>query len=145
MVSIKVHKLMAFLAFATIDRLTKCWAMRVLPSQAVSPVNDWFGLSLFYNRGVAFSFLHGAPLLILILLTSLSFVLCYQYCWKKEDRFNWAFLLIFAGITGNFLDRIVYGYVIDWIHIGLYFNLADFYLIAGSLSLLSRQLRAGAG
>ena len=46
-------------------------------------------------------------------------------------------LFLWAGAIGNLTDRLLYGYVIDWLYIGVYINLADIWLCAGCLMILS--------
>lgn len=53
-------------------------------------------------------------------------------------KFNWQTGLITAGGLANFIDRVRWGGVVDYLAIGLFsrFNLADCLILAGSLSLL---------
>ena len=49
--------------------------------------------------------------------------------------------LMCAGAAGNLADRLLYGYVVDWIYAGLYVNLADLWLIFGGIGFC--LLRSG--
>ena len=42
-------------------------------------------------------------------------------------------VLLLAGATGNFIDRVLWGYVTDWIYMGIYINIADILLCVGGL------------
>ena len=59
-----------------------------------------------------------------------------------KDRFNQIMLfLIIAGILGNFIDRIAYGYVIDFLDFIIWpvFNLADIYLNVGIIGMIGME------
>jgi signal peptidase II len=68
-------------------------------------------------------------------------------CWKVGDFL--AVGLIFAGIFGNVLDRLVLGHVRDflvtWAIPTLVFNFADTLVVAGSLALLITRYRGSGG
>ena len=50
-----------------------------------------------------------------------------------------AMLLVTAGALGNYLDRVVRGYVVDFVHLAHWpvFNVADAYVTAGGVLLLA--------
>jgi len=63
-----------------------------------------------------------------------------------------ALLLITAGAVGNYLDRIVRGYVVDFVHVPYWptFNVADAYVTVGAVLLAwsilnARRSRAALG
>ncbi len=93
----------------------------------------------FLNFQFAFSLPVGAG--VMFFLYALILVLILNYCLKHYSQFTkieWlAWLAIFAGALSNIIERIVLGYVRDWIYIlnGV-LNLADFYIIAGVIILL---------
>jgi signal peptidase II len=57
---------------------------------------------------------------------------------RGESRVSrWALVLITAGAIGNYLDRVVRGYVVDFVHVHHWpvFNVADVYITAGYILL----------
>jgi signal peptidase II len=56
-----------------------------------------------------------------------------------------ALLLILAGALGNTLDRLVRGYVVDFMHVPHWpvFNVADVYVTVGALAMALARARAG--
>jgi len=50
-------------------------------------------------------------------------------------------IFLCAGALGNLSDRLMYGYVVDWIYVGGYINLADVWLGVGSFLILARCVR----
>lgn len=68
-----------------------------------------------------------------------SFILAMFY-WNRKFFYQRPYTLVFllAGITSNFLDRVVLGYVRDYIDVGgvVSFNLADWMIIGGTIGLV---------
>ena len=72
---------------------------------------------------------------------------------KKERRINTykiiMYSMLFGGVVGNFIDRIFYGYVIDFIDIYIFkynfpiFNIADIMIVCGTILLLYEMLLKG--
>lgn len=59
------------------------------------------------------------------------------FCAKaKATRRTPGVIFLWAGAICNLLDRLLYGYVVDWFRVLLYMNLADLWLIAGALLVL---------
>ncbi len=126
-----------------LDQLTKYWARTVL--KAVADIPLWNGVFHFHyaeNTGAAFSMLSGHSLLffiltILVVLALLVYLVLYR---KKIDLLQKITLgLIIGGAVGNLVDRIAYGYVIDFLYFKLInfaiFNVADSCLVIGCLLL----------
>jgi len=96
-----------------------------------------------YNKGVAFSFLSGAGVW-LIVLTSILTVAAITAWWfmgRKTVLSNVGFAFFIAGAIGNLYDRIAYGYVRDFIRFDFWpnfaiFNFADICLNVGTVLLV---------
>jgi len=111
-----------------------------------------FDLRLSYNTGAAFSFLADAGglqrwLFVLIAVVVSGVLLVWM---KRTPRWQWwvgvAQALVLGGALGNLYDRVVHGYVIDFIslHYGEYyfavFNLADVAISLGATLLIIDML-----
>lgn len=102
------------------DQLTKALAIHCLsPEQnrLLAVIPGFFNLCYVENRGAAWGVLHGRQLfLITFSLVTLSFLI-----WKRVALFGqlrngpFIFTLLIAGILGNLLDRILVGYVVDFL------------------------------
>lgn len=121
--------------FAVIsDRLTKYWALAAIPSMRSQDAPSW--LVLFFNKGISFSMFHSNSHLGALL--SAAGLLCLAIIYFKKYRISTSKGIVFllGGALSNFCDRIFYGHVIDWLYIGLHFNLADIWICIGGVLLL---------
>ena len=145
--------LVALLMLVGCDHATKIAAKAELenrpPRQLIASVLE---LRYAENTDVAFNVLHRipvsvrAPLLIVFgaaALLALGVLLLRSRAASGERA---ALLLLLAGAAGNYLDRVVRGYVVDFIHVPHWpvFNVADAFVVAGVALLLLSRLRAGA-
>ncbi len=128
------------------DQFTKSAARQYLKIQG--PMVLWegvFELRYLENRGAAFGIMQNQRLLFLILTILLLFVILYVYCCRipTEKRYralDVTAVLFFAGAVGNFIDRLVQNYVIDFFYFCLIdfpiFNMADIYVVTASFLLI---------
>ncbi len=107
-------------------------------------------LSFIYaeNKGAAFSILSGNTLLItlvsIILFMFLINMAKKEYSLKKKNSLfkDFTYGLLFGGILGNLVDRIIRGVVVDYVSIKIFnyyfpiFNLADVAITIGVIFLL---------
>jgi len=133
-----------------LDQLSKSIIHKTLAlhsSRAVIP--GFFNLSYVRNRGAIFGFFSQSPnKLVFILLTTaslaaLSIVLFYFLKAASSDiAMKISLALILAGAFGNQIDRILRGYVIDFLDFHIkqmhwpFFNLADSCITVGALILI---------
>ena len=104
------------------------------------------------NFGIAFSFFNNESINISLWISILVFLICfilslYIFTSIFKEQFSsieyFALSLILAGGLGNFIDRITYGYVVDFIDISFnpyIFNLADTYVTIGILIYIFKSL-----
>lgn len=88
---------------------------------------------LVRNYGLPFGFDFG-NLNTFILILSAVLLLGYFFKARKhlEAKSSFAFILIFSGAISNLIDRIIYGYVRDYLNLGITtLNLADLFIFTG--------------
>lgn len=106
-------------------------------------IPNFFAITKVYNYGASWNILTG-HVIILIAISILILFLLYLYHKKflLNIRNIIAFSLLFGGILGNLLDRILYGYVIDFLDFNIFgydypvFNLADTFIVMGIILLI---------
>lgn len=136
-----------------VDQISKQYMERLLDlcepgncqSIVLLPV---FELALVHNEGAAFSFLSDAGgwqrwFLALVSLTASCFISYWIFqVRQKEVWLGWSLALILGGAVGNLVDRVGWGYVIDFVivHYQHYyfpaFNVADAAISVGAAMLL---------
>ena len=145
------------LAIIVLDQLTKSLvlgAFRLHDSHVVTP---FFNLVRVHNTGAAFSFLAGATGWQRWFFVALGAVAAVFIVWLLRRHggqrlFGWALALILGGAVGNVVDRLLHGYVVDFIQVhwrGWYFpsfNVADSAITVGAgLLILDELLRVRRG
>ncbi|MCY1317328.1 MULTISPECIES: signal peptidase II [Sinorhizobium/Ensifer group] len=142
---IAVFILLALIA----DQLIKYLVEIYLPFNQAVHVVPMLALYRTYNYGVAFSMLSGMEgwFIVGMRLAVVAFVL---WLWKRtpKDRFfaHFGYALIIAGALGNLVDRLIFGYVIDYILFYTetwsfaVFNLADTFITIGAGAIILDEL-----
>lgn len=123
-----------------IDQITKIWATSALANgRVISVIDGVFEFAFAKNTGVAFSMLEGKrwifiPVTILIGVAILTMMLRSPL--RRYRLFNITCVLILSGAIGNLIDRMVYGYVVDFLHATFIdfpiFNFADCCVVIGA-------------
>jgi signal peptidase II len=140
------------------DRLTKLAVLEHLPHGSWHAVMPGLTLTHVRNRGIAFSlFSDGGPLSRVILhLVILTAVVVIAWMVVRHGRHRLlsglSFGLILGGAVGNLIDRVQYGWVVDFIHVWVRaggktwawpdFNIADSAITVGALLLIFTELRS---
>jgi signal peptidase II len=125
----------------SLDQLTKFLAAKNLTlNQSLSLIKGVFHLTLVHNRGAAFGILKNQlPLFIFtaIFAAFLIFLNLKNTGYKKPSLYTLALSLILAGAIGNLIDRLCFGYVIDFLDFRIWpvFNIADSSITVGAVLL----------
>lgn len=111
--------------------------------ERVTIIPSFFYITKVHNTGAAWSlFAGGRYLLIIIAICAFGILYGYERCFIYKDRTVFGFALIYGGLFGNLIDRLFFGYVIDYLELtfGLYhfpiFNLADMCLVGGFILII---------
>lgn len=124
---------------AVLDQLTKAYAQNNF-REPFLVIGEFFRFKYAENTGIAFSIPISQPFLIaiiIILFAVVYFMFLKEFDFEKKLS-RIAFALIIGGGIGNLIDRLVHGFVIDFISIGNYptFNFADIYITFGVLLVI---------
>ncbi|HBI27438.1 MAG TPA: signal peptidase II [Peptococcaceae bacterium] len=134
-----------------IDRITKIWAVQNLAqfSQIVI-IKDIFSFLYLENRGAAFGILQNklyflAAITIIVVTGMIYYMVKHRL---KSIVVRVSLSLIISGALGNLIDRLIYGYVVDFISVhfkNIYyfpiFNVADVFVVVGTMLLLFYLLK----
>jgi signal peptidase II len=115
-------------------------------------VTSFFDIVRAHNTGAAFSFLNDASGWQRWFFIGLGFAASGFIVWMlrrhgEQRLFGWALALILGGAIGNVIDRLLHGYVVDFIQVhygGWYFpafNVADSAITVGAVLLIADELR----
>jgi len=128
----------------TVDQLTKWWVTRHLALGDEINVLPFFSWVRWHNDGAAFSMLSQAGgwqrwFFIALAVAFVIFIIFELRRLPAEERLmGWVYGLIVGGAVGNLIDRVVNGYVVDFVlvHYQHYyfpaFNVADSALTVGA-------------
>lgn len=125
-----------------IDQIIKYFVFAYLqPVGSVSVIDNIFSLTYVENKGVAFGMFSDMRW-IFVALTSILLVIIIFYMFKKRPKGKFFYVcaaLIIGGGIGNLIDRIFYGYVIDYLSLSFFppvCNFADYCITAGTIMLV---------
>ena len=112
-------------------------------------IKDLFKLTLVHNEGAAFSILSDNRIfLIAIGVFALLLISVYVNTRDNQTDFDiFTHSLLVGGILGNVIDRIVRGYVIDYISFSFgkfsfpVFNLADVCIVASIILIILKTIK----
>ena len=111
---------------------------------SVKIIDNFFYLTYVKNTGAAWSIFSDKPWLVLVVSEVIILgIIFYTYKNKPDNLLDKiAFALIIGGAIGNFIDRVVYGYVIDFFDFYIFgydypiFNVADIFIVIGVVILM---------
>ncbi|MDH3888980.1 MAG: signal peptidase II [Gammaproteobacteria bacterium] len=138
-----------------LDQCTKLLADAMLVLHQQVTLIPFLALFKAYNPGAAFSFLSDASgwqrwfFVVLALVVIVILLVWLLRLPAAEKATSLALALILGGAAGNLIDRLVYGYVIDFIDVyyGSWhwpaFNVADAAISVGAFLLLLDAFRGG--
>lgn len=135
-----------------VDQFTKVLILGYFQLGDSSTVTSFFNLVRVHNVGAAFSFLAGATGWQRWFFTGIGVAAALFLLWMLRSHadkplFAFALACILGGAVGNVIDRLLHGYVIDFLQLhyaGWYFpsfNVADSAITIGAAALILDELR----
>lgn len=146
-----LHWLGLAFAILLVDQFTKVLIIGYYHLGDSSAVTSFFNVVRVHNSGAAFSFLAGASGWQRWFFTVLGFVAAGVIVWMLKSHpgqrlFSFAMACILGGAVGNVVDRLLYGYVVDFLDFhwhGMHFpafNIADSAITVGAACLILDEL-----
>ena len=131
-----------------VDQITKHWVAGSFDYRETLAVLPFFNLTYVHNPGAAFSFLADQGgwqrwfFTAIASIASIVFIVWMAKTPKNQKMLSIAFALILSGALGNLIDRVLFGYVIDFLdfHWAGYhfaaFNVADSVIFIGAALMI---------
>jgi lipoprotein signal peptidase len=126
------------------DQISKNIINSYIKINSLIKINDFIKITNIQNTGISFGLLSGKVSQI-ILIFIISFVISILIIWYKKSINHlekWGLAIVISGAFGNLIDRIIHGYVIDFIYINYdkyywpAFNIADIAISVGIVILI---------
>ena len=137
-------KIFILILLVSLDIVTKNLVFNYIDLYDFIPILFFLELTHIHNFGVSFGFLSGivSPwILIFIGLLVVGFI-TYLMFNSRDLLEKWGLFIIISGALSNIIDRIINGYVIDFIYLHISnfywpaFNFADIYISIGILMVI---------
>ena len=139
------------LAVILLDQLTKTLILGDFQHGESRTVTSFFNVVRVHNTGAAFSFLAGASgwqrwFFVALGLTASAVITWMLVKHPTQKLFCFAIAMILGGAVGNVIDRLIHGYVVDFIQVHYAgrafpsFNLADSAITLGAICLVLDEL-----
>lgn len=131
-------------AVVTLDQLTKAWILQTLgdvEGNSMPLLGDWLKFTYVRNTGVAFGMGQSFPYFFTVTSIVISIAALYFYrnhLPNHNPLIQLTVGAILGGAVGNIIDRLRYGYVVDFVHVTWFpgiFNLADACISCGVVIL----------
>ena len=125
-----------------VDRFLKNLVMANMEVGEAIPSQDaFFAIRYTVNTGVSFSLFSGQTEILIVVQSILFAVVIFAcaatYVRRRHPALQTGLTWIACGGAGNLIDRISYGYVVDYISVGTFpvWNFADMCIVGGCILL----------
>ena len=146
---ISLQKIIIFLVLIFSDLLSKYLIFKYVDLYRFIKINNFLDITHIHNFGVSFGlFSQTIPSIILAAIALLVvFFLIYLFLKSSDYLEQWGLFIIISGAIANIIDRLINGYVIDFIyfHINQFywpaFNFADIYISIGIIMIIVNMIK----
>ncbi len=121
----------------------------VIPGKGLEIIKDFFYIIHVKNTGGAWGIFSG-NVTLLALVSAFVVIVLYLFLRKEKEVTKLSITyygLLFGGIIGNLIDRLFYGYVIDFFNFYIFgydypvFNIADIFIVLGIILMVIDLVR----
>lgn len=139
----KKRDLFILLLVVALDQLTKFWVFSY-ESLRIPIINNFLYIGQVKNTGAAWGLLAGNMIIFYIVtIIAICFIIdIYRKSANRPFYFKLSLMLVLAGAIGNFIDRVAFNYVRDFIDVYIFgydfplFNIADSALVIGVIIII---------
>ena len=140
---LKKREMLAIILLLIIDQGSKAWMESVLAQGSITVIPNFFELEFVTNTGAAWSIFRGNVIFLIVISLFVMFALVMMYPTVPKSRLkSISYILLYAGIIGNLLDRMIFHYVKDFLKFTIFgyqfpvFNFADMFIVIGAVLLM---------
>lgn len=128
-----------------LDQVTKYYAIKALTDNHTKVIWEGvFELHYLENKGAAFGMLQGQKVFFVLIAVTILAVIVYVLLktpyQKMYTKLHISLIFIASGAIGNLIDRLKFGYVVDFLYFSLInfpvFNVADICVTLSSIYLV---------
>ena len=126
-----------------LDRFSKILVVKNLTlGESMRVIGNFFNITYVNNHGAAFGIMDGKIIFIILVSILIFGYLIYEI--KKGTHSKLITLsisFVIGGLLGNLFDRLIYGYVIDFLDFDFFgydfaiFNIGDSFIVIGTILL----------
>lgn len=133
---------------AVLDQVTKAWGRTLETSPYVNVIDGCFRFIYARNYGAAWSLFADmnetwrVPFFVFISIVAMVVIVLFLRMVETRDRWmTVALAFVAGGAVGNFIDRVAFGYVVDFIDVYYdkwhwpTFNVADIFISTGVIMM----------
>lgn len=136
--------------FVILDYISKLLVNMFLTlNDSIVIINNFFSFTYVRNEGAAFSMFGNSNYVLAFI--GIFFVILILYYLSKKSNIgrleSVCYGLLLGGACGNLIDRIVYGYVVDFLDFKILgydfpvFNLADSFIVISAFIIVVLEFR----
>lgn len=117
--------------------------------ESITIIKNFFNITYVQNKGAAWSILSGNRFFLIgIAIIALFLIFMFFVKNKKLSKLEIIFYsLLIGGIVGNLIDRVIYGYVVDYLDFNIFgynfpiFNFADICIVISVVLILVKSIK----
>ena len=133
-----------------LDQLTKAWVIHsVEPADSIPLLPPILHLTYVQNTGAAFGLFKGSGMLLIVLSIGVAAWITGVFLrgGPSHRLSRWGCALILGGAVGNLIDRLRFGYVVDFFDLRVWpvFNVADSAITIGAALIVWLSVRRHPG
>lgn len=123
------------------DQISKYLVIQnIMGNQDLVVIKNFLSFTYVENTGIAFGMFKNNTLFFIVLTSIIALVVLYFLIkfYKKNLWITVLLSVVFSGAVGNIIDRIRFGYVVDFVHFSFFpaiFNIADSAVVVGAIAL----------
>ena len=144
-----LQKIIIFLIFVSLDLFSKYLVFYYIDLYKFIKITPFLDITHIHNFGISFGlFSETIPAVFLIIIALLVvFFIIYLLLNSHDYLEYWGLFIVICGAIGNIIDRLINGYVIDFIyfHINQFywpaFNFADIYISIGIIMIIVNMVK----